>query len=129
MNKYGQVAVLAATNLRGSINSDPVQAWKSAADQVFPDSVSSRDKGCPKSAFLGLCEDGLIKGVDGGNYTRSLDNKRYAVNALAALRRNPSLANDHRALWEKVMNGIEKSENSQMDVVIALWREGLVVDS
>ena len=39
-------------------NSDPAQAWKSAADQVFPDSDSSRSKGCPKSAFLGLCEDG-----------------------------------------------------------------------
>ena len=63
MNKYGQVAVLAATNLIGKKNSDPAQAWKSAADQVFPDSDSSRSKGCPKSAFLGLCEDGLIKGL------------------------------------------------------------------
>ncbi|WP_420865668.1 DUF6979 family protein [Dickeya oryzae] len=36
-------------------------------------------KSCPLSAFLGLCEDGYIKGIPKGKYTKSYKNKKYAV--------------------------------------------------
>ena len=37
------------------------------------------------------------------------------------LRENESRSNDPLALWKRVMGGVDKSHNSQMDVVIALW--------
>ena len=36
--------------------------------EVFPTQESSRKKGCPQSAFLGLCEDGYVKGIPQGRY-------------------------------------------------------------
>lgn len=129
MNKYGQAAVLAATNCKNSFDKNPINAWKAAVNEIFPNSVSSKTKGCPKGAFLGLCEEGMVKGVPKGSFTRSVDNKRYAVDAVAELKRNPEFANDPRGLWEAVMMGVVKKENSQMSVVIALWDEGLIIQS
>ena len=51
----------------------------------IPTSVSAQKKGCPRGAFLGLCEDGLVKGIPAGNYTVSKDNKAYAVRAAELL--------------------------------------------
>ena len=42
--------------------------------EVFMDSKSSQEKGCPKSAFLGLCEEGFIKEISKGKYTSSVKN-------------------------------------------------------
>ena len=36
-----------------------------AATEIFPMSVSLQKKGCPRGAFLGLCEDGLVSVVLG----------------------------------------------------------------
>ena len=121
---YGQAAIK-ATNMQhnGEYNS-PRAAWGKAVEVVFPDSPSSQDKGCPRCAYLGLCEDGLVKGVPRGNYTNSEDNKRYAVNAVSELRKNPNLTSEE--LWERVAPK-GKTENSQMDVVLALWKNNLIV--
>lgn len=40
---------------------------------------------------------------------------------------NPELAKDKKGLWNEVMQGVKKSHNSQMDVVIALWGNGFIV--
>ena len=97
-----------------------------AVTEFFPHSKESQKKGCPKSTFLGICGSGLIDGIPIGSYTKSIDNKKYGLDAIAALRLNPALAEDKKALWTIIMNGVTKKENSQMDVVIALWNEGLV---
>lgn len=39
---------------------------------------------------------------------------------------DPSLSNNSKVLWNKVQNGAEKKHNSQMDVILALWNEGLI---
>jgi len=39
-------------------------------------------KGCPRGAFLELCEAGMIKGIASGKYTRSKRNKEYAIDAV-----------------------------------------------
>lgn len=39
---------------------------------------------------------------------------------------NPALADDKKALWAAVMDGEVKQQNSQMDVVVALWGKGLI---
>ncbi|WP_406698415.1 DUF6979 family protein [Singulisphaera sp. Ch08] len=126
MREYGEVAIGAAELTRIS-GVQPPEAWERAAQTVFPHSTSLREKGCPRSAYLGLCEDGFIVSVPSGKYTRSQDNKRYALHAVELLASEPSLANaSPRALWERVMGGQKKSYNSQMDVVIALWQNGLI---
>jgi hypothetical protein len=125
MREYGDVAIGATELACGGLQ--PSEAWEKAARTIFPYSESLQDKGCPRGAFLGLCEDGRVAGVPAGNYTRSRDNKAYALRAVALLIAEPALANaDPKALWERVMNGDPKAYNSQMDVVLALWHRGLL---
>ncbi|WP_139959578.1 DUF6979 family protein [Flavicella sediminum] len=118
-NSYGTLSVLA---IKTGVN--PKEAWKLAAIDIF-DSKSSQDKGCPKNTYLGLCEEGLVKGIPKGNYTRSVKNKDYALKALKILKSNSSSTFSPKALWEKLELG-NKRHNSQMDVVIALWVNGLI---
>ena len=118
-SKYGIIAVEAACAASKGVH--PEIAWQASAAKIFPNSPASEHKGCPKSAFLGLAELGEIAGIKPGKYIKSIDNKRYAKEALALLREDDSLSKDPIALWRRVMGGVDKSHNSQMDVVIALW--------
>jgi len=61
--KYGLVALNAVNRLNSSQETDPCSAWDEAAVYVFPTQLSLRKKVCPRSAFLGLCEEGKVKGV------------------------------------------------------------------
>ena len=56
-NKYGKTAINAVEYYK--IFNCPIEAWEKAAKQTF-ESKSSQEKSCPKSTFLGLCEEGLI---------------------------------------------------------------------
>ena len=125
MSKYGDAAVRAVKFYAGLVDS-PQEAWDRATSDVFGGGSSSQKKGCPRNAFLGLCEEGLVRGFSKGPYTRSRKNKEYALRALALLRNRQNLANDAGELWRGVLNGQEKQHNSQMDVVIALWNNGLL---
>ena len=124
-SKYGAVAVEAACAASEGV--DPIAAWKASAAKIFLGSPSGEHKGCPRSAFLGLAESGEISGVKPGNYTRSIDNKRYAETALKLLRENESWTKSPLELWLHVMEGQNKKHNSQMDVVIALWHAKKIV--
>lgn len=68
-NNYGKCAVK-SVELNNSFPS-PMEAWEKVAFVLF-DSESSQEKGCPKNTFLGLCEEGLVKGISKGNYTKSV---------------------------------------------------------
>lgn len=126
MGKYGKAAIRARDLLKAEGLLDPPAAWNKAVSEVFPDSPSSQEKGCPRGVFLGLCSDGWICGVPSGPYTRSKDNRRYAVEAVKVLSLKPSLVDLPDQLWAEVMQGEEKVENSQMDVVISLWKAGAI---
>lgn len=119
-NQYGNVAVLAAQK-----QGNPIDAWEKAAQQEI-ESESSRKKGCPRSAFLGLCEEGLVNNFQKGKYMQKDSlNKKYAIHAIKLLQQKPELANENNAstkLWE-LLNLCDKSHNGQMDVVLALWKE------
>jgi len=121
MNKYAEVT-LKATDMLAMYS--PQDAWTMASQKVFPHSLASRNKGCPKSVFLGLCEEGLVRGATVGNYTRSILNKQYAIKALRLLKDNTNLSSDVGTLWKLVVQG--KQSNSQMDVVITLWNNNLI---
>ena len=82
-NRYGEAALMAARG--SSVSTNPVARWDSAIETLYPTSPTAQKKGGPRGAFLGLCEEGLIKGIPAGNYTASKDNKAYAVRAAALL--------------------------------------------
>jgi hypothetical protein len=126
VGRYGRAAVRATGFFHDSLVDSPQDAWEQATAEQFPDSTSSQEKGCPRGAFLGLCEEGLVRGIRSGHYTRSQKNKRYAVDAVALLQADPSLAHHEALLWSRAVAGENIAPNAQMDVVIALWDNGLI---
>ena len=126
MNKDAQAAWDAVRICQQGGADSPQDAWEQATTAIFGRGTPGQTKGCPKGAFLGLCEDGLIRGIDPGNYTRSQKNKQYAVDAVDVLRRHPHLAHGAQGLWIEVLTGVSKKHNQQMNIVIALWNRGLI---
>jgi hypothetical protein len=123
-NKYGEGALIAVSrNLSSS--PDPGTHWEQAMKAVYPSKPISQKKHCPKSAFLGLCEEGFVQGFPRGIYTSSKLNKNYAVRAVNLLQ-SGSTPKSPMELWREVMNGEKKSHNSQMNVVLALWDNGWI---
>ncbi|WP_238525683.1 MULTISPECIES: hypothetical protein [Acidobacterium] len=94
--------------------------------QVYPTSIAARKKGSPRGAFLGLCEEGFVKGIPPGHYAASKDNKNYAVRA-AELLLEGSRKWSRSELWQAVTEDPSKKENHQMDIVLALWKHDLIV--
>ncbi|UOF88948.1 hypothetical protein LSG31_13525 [Fodinisporobacter ferrooxydans] len=130
MNIYGQVTLMAVQLIETKQVSTPLDARNLAAKNIII-SKSSQKKSCPKNAFLGLCEAGLVYGIPRGIYSEKNNaqkkNKEYVIKAVELLRLNLELADDKNALWAAVMNGKDMSHNSQMDVVLALWRKGRIL--
>jgi hypothetical protein len=125
MGKYGDVAILAVTLVQ-SASLNARDAWDRSCQKIFPVNRSSREKGCPKGAFLGLCEEGFIKGVKKGQYTRSVKNKAYAIRAVDILRKQPHIASSEMILWRYIIDDTDTAYNQQMDVVISLWQNQLL---
>lgn len=124
MGKYGNVAEIAVRLAVGQNEIAPRTAWHRAARKIFPESVASQEKACPRDAFLGLCSAGAVEGVPAGFYTRSIKNKQYVLRALHALRTEPELLSDRQRLWSIATGGQKKRHNGQMDVLRALWAAG-----
>lgn len=128
MARHGEVALLATTLVQQGSCKSPVEAWKVAARELLAGRPDAQKKPCPKAAFLGLCEEGLVANVARGTYTTSRANKGYALKAIELLRREPTLARQGATvLWERVMAGTMKQPNSQMEVVLALWDQGAII--
>jgi hypothetical protein len=125
MNKYSEAAILAVQLLKGGSIADPPDAWVQATQKYFPTSTSLQNKGCPKGAFLGLCNKGMIEGLPPGKYSNPTKNGKYATDAIEILRKNRFLSSQPDLLWKKVA-GKTKSENHQMDVVVGLWEANCI---
>ena len=122
-SKYGLIAVQAARRCRSGQSAEG--AWKQAAADVFPDQPASRAKGCPKCAFVGLVEAGRIIGVPrDSDLPPRTHNAEYAVTAADILASTPGRDRTPTELWRDVMGDRVKQHNSQMDVVLALWKNG-----
>jgi len=108
----------------------PQHAWERAVKIQFPDSRSSREKGCPKNIFLAICEEGKIKNIPPGKYTISKLNKQYALKAIEILGIYHGKEITPSDLWHKVLEALNannnKSHNSQMKIVLALWNTSLI---
>lgn len=124
-NRYGEAALMAARQT-SSAGVNPVARWESAMVTLYPTSPAARKKGSPRGAFLGLCEAGLVRGIPAGHYAASADNKSYAVRAAELLiegKQNWSTS----SLWRAVEDDPGKTHNGQMDIVVALWKNDLIV--
>ena len=124
-NRYGEAALLAAHKM-SSADINPVLRWESAMATVYPTSPAARKKGSPRGAFLGLCEAGLVKGIPAGNYAASADNKAYAVRAAELLIEGKQKWSTS-SLWRAVEADPAKLHNGQMDILLALWKNDLIV--
>lgn len=126
---FGDVALEALTNI-SSQGVAPPTAWELAAQKIFSPNSTCIKKSCPKNAFLGLCEEGLLRGVEKRKYTRSNLNKAYAVKAVEILKEKQNQYKP-KELWIEVLSrrgdDVKKAHNSQMDVVVALWGKGWIV--
>ncbi len=126
-NRYGEAALLAVRmELYGKALS-PLERWQDAVGKVYPTTPIGQKKRGPREAFLGLCEAGLVKGIPAGQYGAVTQignrNKDYATEAVRLLK-----AGTHKTvsqLWPAVADDAEHA--SQMDVVLALWKNGLIV--
>lgn len=125
MGNYGKAAVRAVHLYITGPAKDPEQAWTEAIC-TLTSKASCQKKGCPRDAFLGLCEAGLVKGIPSGHYTDSKENKGYALDAVRILKRGASFAITQTGLWRMVVKE-SKCHNGQMDVVIGLWSDGLII--
>ena len=114
MNKYGQIAIRAVEYMKKGIGER--QAWEKASCEVFTRGSASQQKGCPRNAFIGL--------VTKNPNLRNGKNARYARKAYDILRNNPSRKYSTNDLWTLVIDE-PKTHNSQMDVVLALWKSKL----
>jgi hypothetical protein len=124
-NRYGEAALMAARRApSGDIN--PIARWESAVEGLYPTSLTAQKKRCPRGAFLGLCEEGLVKDIPAGIYKASKENKAYAIRAVALLTEGTQHWSTS-ALWRAVTIGAEKTHDSQMDVVLALWNNDLII--
>jgi hypothetical protein len=124
-NRYGEAALMAARQ-RSSAVINPVARWESAMSTLYPTSPAARKKGSPRGAFLGLCEAGLVRDIPAGQYAASADNKSYAVRAVALLTEGKQSWSTS-TLWRAVEADPAKTHNGQMDVVMALWKNDLIV--
>jgi hypothetical protein len=60
-NRYGEAAIM-ATRQVPSASMSPVERWEHSMMRLYPTSSVAREKSCPRGDFLGLCEEGLVKG-------------------------------------------------------------------
>lgn len=127
--QYGRTAVVATKYVRED-KCAPEDAWWRAAREIICSDESFK-KGCPRYAYLGLCEDGRVVGVCKGNYTDSFKNKTYAIIALDLLLGGFSV--NKTELWREVQCKFREqyheepasSQQGAVDVAYALWKADL----
>src|SRR5690554_897972 len=125
-NKYGKAAIQAVEEILNNPNVSPIHAWEKATLEIFGHSPSQK-KGCPKGAFLGLCEEGLVKGIAKGKYSNSIKNKDYAIRIIEYLKHHSEHEFDRNKAWKYATRNNNITCNNQLDVVLALKNEGLLI--
>lgn len=128
-NRYGEAALIAVRMETFGKAYSPAERWTQAVKKLYPTTPIGQRKAGPRAAFVGLCEAGLVKGITPGEYAEpgsSADrNKAYAVQAVKLLRAGTCTTVSQ--LWAEVKEGAGSEHASQMDVVMALWKNGLIV--
>ena len=122
-NRYGEAALLAVRMELYGKALTPVERWQDAVGKVYPTTPVGQKKRGPREAFVGLCDAGLVKGIAAGEHGGVNRNRDYAIEAVRLLR-----AGEHKTvsqLWSAVGDNAE--HGAQIDVVLALWKNGLIM--
>jgi len=126
MARYGEAAVWAA-RMAVEEHKRPDAAWLEATLRLNPESDSAAIKGCPRTTFLTLCGEGYVRDIPPGRYVDGRDNAGHALALVELLFLDEDLVDaSTQRLW-KLAGGAEKTENGQVEVVVALWRARLIV--
>lgn len=72
---YGKVAIEVTKHIQET-GEHPRKSWNDFSEEIFGKGTDQANKSCPRSAYLGLCEDGLIAGVPSGDYVREQKGKK-----------------------------------------------------
>jgi hypothetical protein len=102
---YGETAVEAVNLLVRKKAGMPAEAWRRAVSGKRirrPGQKSASAKG----AFLGLCEEGYVRGIPPGDYSGAARHKAYAVKAAQFLTNGHQP--DKGALWASVVNRLKR---------------------
>lgn len=120
MTKYTDAAVLTVKRCQGEVVPDIRGEWQKALKEL-----SAYDEGCPKCAFIGLCEDGFVKDIRKGSYglRKGTKNKNYAIEAAKLILSGHEP--DVKAIWQHV-TGKDIKHHDQVSIVIALHENGLL---
>ena len=127
-NRYGEAALMAVRMETYGKALTPADRWEDAVRKLYPTTPIGQKKSAPRAAFVGLCEAGLVKGIAAGASPMSTSESRskgFALAAVVLLK-----AGSHTTvsqLWSGVTEGLEVQHGAQMDVVLALWKNGLIV--
>ena len=125
-NRYGEAALVAVRMDTHGKELTPLQRWQHAVAQLYPTTPAGQKKAAPRLAFLGLCEAGLVQGIHGDAFAPANNkNKIYAVEAAKLL-----TAGTHKTvtqLWSAVTENENIPHASQIDVVLALWKNNLIL--
>ncbi|WP_291637657.1 hypothetical protein [Clostridium sp.] len=124
MSKFGECALKSLKLILEDNSLTPREAWQIVSIELFGEGTSSQRKVCPKSTFLGLCEEGLVKGIEKGKYTASKKNKYYGLTAVGILEKNMHKIFEAEELWSLVTDN--KEHDGQMDIVLELWENGMI---
>jgi hypothetical protein len=76
MNKYAHAALNAVKLIETNQASTPLVAWNIATTETCGEGTWAQKKGCPKNAYLGLCEAGLVMGIPQGSYTERSNSQK-----------------------------------------------------
>ena len=127
-NRYGEAALMAVRMETYGKALTPAERWEDAVRKLYPTTPVGQKKGAPRAAFVGLCEAGLVRGIAAGAMPMTTSENRskgFAVEAVGLLK-----AGTHKTvsqLWGAVTEGLEVQHGAQMDVVLALWKNDLIV--
>lgn len=105
MNKYAKIAIEVAEELQSMEKEKQKEInlgdlWKEKCkENEFKE--ASIKKGCPRLAFIGLCENNLIKGIEIKNSNKESLNKNYAVEAIKVLKKNKKNYTS-KELWKEM---------------------------
>ena len=137
MRQYGKAAVDAVGLIQAGV--PPTEAWIQAISR-YTESEHSRNKGCPRNAFLGLCAAGMVVGVDSRHpelVGLKNDNGDYAIDAVKLLRQDKFLQQEIMSgkkiseeildNWWKQIPNTPGTPQDQLHIVMALWQKGLIV--
>jgi len=129
MGQYGVTAVEATKMCNGNLSLSPCDAWVTAISAVSK-SLTSIGKSCPKCAYFGLCEAGVVSNIKAGVYNKKEDNinKSYVLGGYELIKKGFVKRGDplNRDILRKEVMG-DMADNQQMDVLVSLWEADCLI--